>query len=192
MRFTVIITDFIFFFVVLYLFRTFTSANKSTKFSVSPTVLTFCICFLDAGLLAIDNGNPQYNSFIFSIVILSVVLMYKKRVLLSALVYSLSILTKHITFFYSFGYVALLLFTYCLTFKPFRINLSNSVKLGTVVLASIVIVFFPFRHKLNEVKYYLFGGTNWPQGTVPNLLFVITMLSQPFIQYYNQINFVPR
>ena len=176
MRMTVIITDFVFFFTVLYLFRTFTSAIKSTKFSVRPSVLNFCICFLDVGLIAIDNANVQYNSFIFSIVILSVVLMYKKRVLLSAFVYSLVILTKQITFFYSFAYLAFLLSTYCLAFQPFRINWISSLKLGGVVLLTVLVAFFPFRQNLKDVSYYILGGSNWPYSVVANFKFLFSLI----------------
>lgn len=176
MRLTAIITDFLFFFIMLYLFRTLTSSNKSLKFIVKPTVLTFSLCFMDAGLLFIDNVNPQYNSFIFSIMIVSVILMYKKRVLLSAFVYCIAISTKQITFFYSFGYVAFLLFTYIIPSHPPKINFTNGFKMGALVLSCVVLFYFPFAFKILRMTFVIFGGTNWHQAFVPNVKFIAQLL----------------
>ena len=178
LRLSVIITDLVFFLSALFLFNTFYPDRKPSRFGPGGTLLTFCIIFMDVGLMAIDNGSTQYNSIIFSLVILSVVCLYKQRILLSALLYSLSILTKHITFFYSFGYVSFLLLTYCLTLNPkaIRLNFLNSTKLAAVVLSSIVVVMFPYRHKLKEMSYLIMGGVNEPQIAVPNLKFLLSLI----------------
>lgn len=195
LRFSVIITDFVFFFSVLYLFRTFQRGVSKDKQAhpIKYNVLTFCVCFLDVGLLAIDNGSTQYNSLIFSLVILSALFMYKKRMLISAVLYCLSILTKHITFYYSFGYVALLLLTYCLTIHKDRIqiNFMNSAKLAGVVFSTIGVVLFPYRYKLKEMSYLLFGGVNMAQIAVPNFQFLLTFIEVILTGWYTRSYLIP-
>lgn len=110
-------------------------------------MFVFSLSVFDTGLLAIDNANCQYNSFLFGITLFSINFMLQKRYLLSAFVYCIVILTKHITLYYGFGYFAFLLLHYCVTISKsasISINLSNSVKLATIVLFTFAVVLLPF------------------------------------------------
>ena len=171
-RLSVMITDVFYFWAVLSLMRTISAINRAqakkqeNSNTLSINVLIFAVSLFDTGLLAIDNANCQYNSFLFGITLFSINFMLQKRYLLGAFIYCVVVLTKHITLYYGFGYFAFLLLNYCVTFSKsgFQINLLNTVKLGSIVLSTFVAVLYPFKLQFERMLFLLGGGNNNPLG----------------------------
>ena len=183
-RLSVMITDVFYFWAVLSLMRTISAINRAqakkqeNSNTLSINVLIFAVSLFDTGLLAIDNANCQYNSFLFGITLFSINFMLQKRYLLGAFIYCVVVLTKHITLYYGFGYFAFLLLNYCFTFSKsgFQINLLNTVKLGSIVLSTFVAVLYPFRLQFGRMLFLLGGGNNNPLGyPVPNFQFLYSL-----------------
>ena len=183
-RLSVMITDVFYFWAVFSLMRTISAINRAqakkqeNSNTLSINVLIFAVSLFDTGLLAIDNANCQYNSFLFGITLFSINFMLQKRYLLGAFIYCVVVLTKHITLYYGFGYFAFLLLNYCFTFSKsgFQINLLNTVKLGSIVLSTFVAVLYPFKLQFERMLFLLGGGNNNPLGyPVPNFQFLYSL-----------------
>ena len=90
-----------------------------------------------------------------SIIILSVNYMLERRYLLSAFWFCVAVNVKQITVYYSLAYFFFLLMVYC--FTP-SFNLKNFLKLGSIVIATLALVYLPFYKSIDRVYYFLTGG----------------------------------
>ncbi|RFU30596.1 hypothetical protein B7463_g5739, partial [Scytalidium lignicola] len=104
---------------------------------------------LSPGLLIIDHIHFQYNGFLYSILILSLVLARSKSYLGSAFLFATLLCFKHIYLYLAPAYFVYLLRVYCLGSKslfPIKIKFWNTVKLGTGVISIFTIAFAPFAY----------------------------------------------
>ena len=81
--------------------------------------------------------------------------MLEQRYLMSAFWFCVAVNVKQITVYYSLAYFFFLLMAYC--FTP-SFNLKNFLKLGSLVITNIAVVYLPFYKSFDRVYYYLTGG----------------------------------
>lgn len=196
-RITVILSDILYFWAVLYLMRTVTrilhdKAKKNDSptptYTEAPSPLTvnmsiFVVCLFDPSLLATDNTFVQYNSVTLGFSLLSLNFLLQRRYLLASFLYCVALLTKQIIVYHGFGYFAFLLLHYCLTVserfegsRSFSVNWGNSLKLASIVIGSFACVMLPFRSQFGDIVYSMTGGNNAKLGyPMPNLQFFYSL-----------------
>lgn len=102
-------------------------------------VVWMCPCWL-----VLDHIHFQYNGFLFGLFLLSVVLMVKRRVLLSALAFSTVLCFKHIYLYVAPAYFLHLLKFYVAPHKNgIERGVFNLAKLGIVTLIPPALAFLP-------------------------------------------------
>jgi alpha-1,3-glucosyltransferase len=115
---------------------------------------------LSPGFLIIDHIHFQYNSFLYGILILSVVLARKQStMLLSGVLFALLLCLKHIYLYLAPAYFVYLLRVYCLNpNNMLQPEVANILKLGTSIVAVFGAAFGPFLAwgQLDQLKSRLF------------------------------------
>lgn len=134
-------TDFFYFFTLLALFRFVQSQSKSDRDQYN--VKMFGLVLFDGSLLAIDNQSFQYNSFIFALIIWSIVFILQKRELLGAFLYSITVLIKQLSIYPSAAYVGYLLIHFIGVGKAKQVNWLHFIKLALIVIGLIIFAFIP-------------------------------------------------
>ena len=119
------------------------SSPKSTKYASHVAALSV---LLSPGLLIIDHIHFQYNGFMYGLLLCSLVLArHESTILLSGALFAALLCFKHIYLYLAPAYFVYLLRTYCLGWQSiFHLRLSNSIKLGSSIIAVFVAAFGPF------------------------------------------------
>jgi len=139
-RASVIVSEFI----LIYALNRFiqSSPTKRTAHASALAIL------LSPGLLIIDHIHFQYNGAMYGLLILSIVYAQQPSTLLqSGLLFAVLLCFKHIYLYLAPAYFVYLLRAYCLHPRSiFRIQFTNSLKLGTGLLAIFGAAFGPFAY----------------------------------------------
>lgn len=148
-RLSVIFTELVLVGAVL---RYFKSSDKS-----SPLV-NVLVSLLCPGLLYVDHIHFQYNGFLFSILVWSILYAKRGNYLMSGLLYSALLNFKHIYIYIAPAYFVFLLRAYCMEPQSLRINFKRLFLLGSIVLSVFAISFGPFVYlgQLDQVLKRLF------------------------------------
>lgn len=159
-RLTVMASE-IFLFLVLQIFVNSSSPEeKSVSFIIASSIL------LSPGFLIVDHIHFQYNGFLFSILIASIVAAKHKRYLWCGGLFSLALCFKHIFLYLAPAYFIFLLRAYVLDFTNFKfksyrdlifiVKWMELLKLGSVVLSIFIICFAPFISVMPQLFSRLF------------------------------------
>jgi alpha-1,3-glucosyltransferase len=102
--------------------------------------------YLSPGLFIIDHIHFQYNSFLYGILVLSLILARKQStLLLSGILFAALLCLKHIYLYLAPAYFVYLLRAYCLGKNSiFDIKFFNIIKLGSSIIGIFAVAFGPF------------------------------------------------
>ncbi|KAH8803121.1 glycosyl transferase [Xylogone sp. PMI_703] len=142
-RSSVIITELLLVYAVHLYVQTAPDSLKRPSQAAALSIL------LSPGLLIIDHIHFQYNGFLYSILILSLVLARSKAFLSSGFLFAALLCFKHIYLYLAPAYFVYLLRVYCLGSKslfPIKIKFWNTVKLGIAVVGVFALAFVPFAY----------------------------------------------
>ncbi|CAH1738883.1 probable dolichyl pyrophosphate Glc1Man9GlcNAc2 alpha-1,3-glucosyltransferase isoform X1 [Aphis gossypii] len=150
-RFSVIITDFVFYYgsrkcaqsIVLLMKST---KNKKKKYLDESKISVFVIELLltaNVTLLLIDHVHFQYNGFLFGILLISISHILKGENYRSAVWFTILLNFKHIYLYLAPAYFVYLLRHFCFK-KKIRFTLIRLINLGLIVLSVTAISFGPF------------------------------------------------
>ncbi|KAK7751046.1 glycosyl transferase [Diatrype stigma] len=152
-RFTVIATELVLVYALQLYVETTQGVARRAAQAAAISIL------LSPGLLIIDHIHFQYNGAMYGILIASLVLARKKKLLASGLVFAALLCMKHIYLYLAPAYFAYLLRVYCLSPKSvFDIQFWNCVKLGGGILTIFGAAFGPFaiRGQIPQILSRLF------------------------------------
>ncbi|KAH3900173.1 probable Dolichyl pyrophosphate Glc1Man9GlcNAc2 alpha-1,3-glucosyltransferase [Saccharomycodes ludwigii] len=160
-RSTVIISE-ILLFVVLQIFINKSKINeRAANFIVASSIV------LSPGFLIIDHIHFQYNGFLFSILIASIISAKFEHYLTCAFFFTVALCFKHIYLYLAPSFFVFLLRVYVLNihknfeFKSYKslfglIRWYNLVKLSFVVLSVLLVCFAPFIGSYKQLLVRLF------------------------------------
>ncbi|KAJ3682942.1 hypothetical protein LUZ60_013169 [Juncus effusus] len=144
MRWTVLLSDLIFFFPSALIFIWVYS--KSNFGEEKSFMWLLAMILLNPGLILIDHGHFQYNCISLGLTLGAISAILSDCEILASVLFTLAINHKHMSLYYApafFGY----LFGKCLKSKYPIIHV---IKLGFVVLATFALVWWPYIHSLDS------------------------------------------
>lgn len=198
-RSTVIISEILLFAVLQVFINTSRVKERTQSFVTASSVV------LSPGFLFVDHIHFQYNGFLFSILIASIVAAKQKRYLWCAFFYSVALCFKHIFLYLAPCYFVFLLKAHCLNFRDFKfksykdlifiVQWKNLCQLGAVVSAVFTLCFGPFIADLPQVLSRLFpfsrGLTHaywapnfWALYSFLDKIFTVIMLRLPYVHKF--------
>lgn len=195
-RFSVIVSEVLLYVVLQIFINTSELSERSVNFVVASSIA------LSPGFLIVDHIHFQYNGFLFSILISSILAAKRERYLLCGALFSTALCFKHIFLYLAPAYLAFLLRAYVLKFDNFKfksyrdlflvVQWINLFKLGFVVFFIFAICFGPFILVMPELMARLFpfsrGLTHayW----APNFWAVYSMLDKVLVTVILKVPYI--
>ena len=159
-RLTVIVSEILLFVVLQVSINMSDLSDKTQSFIIASSIV------LSPGFLIVDHIHFQYNGFLFSILIASIVAAKHKKYLWCAAFYSMALCFKHIFLYLAPCYFVFLLRAYCLNFENFKfrsykdlffnVRWKHLFQLAAIVLGMFTLCFGPFIFELPQVLSRLF------------------------------------
>ncbi|EDO19541.1 hypothetical protein Kpol_1018p73 [Vanderwaltozyma polyspora DSM 70294] len=198
-RLTVIISEICLFAVLQYYINTSNLNERTQSFVVASSIV------LSPGFLIVDHIHFQYNAFLFSILIASIVAAKQKKYIACAVFYTIALCFKHIFLYLAPCYFVFLLRAYVLNFKDFKfksykdlifiVQWRRLLKLGSIVLGIFGICFAPFIFQMPQVLSRLFpfsrGLTHaywapnfWAIYSFLDKILAVVMLKFPYVHRF--------
>lgn len=164
-RLSVIVTDMVFIIGVVACCQNIKRTKESKEILEKPDFILAVLLLCNFGILIIDHIHFQYNGFLFGMLFLSIVKMFKGRPVDSALIFTILMNFKHIFIYVAPAYGIYLLRSYCIaenkpdgsvqwrSFNFLRFNV-----LAFIVCAVFAVSFGPFivMGQLSQVLARLF------------------------------------
>lgn len=159
-RLSVITSEILLFVVLQWFINTSNVKERTQSFIVATSII------LSPGFLIVDHIHFQYNGFLFSILIASIVAAKQKRYILCAVFYTTALCFKHIFLYLAPCYFVFLLRAYVLNVKGFQfksykdlvrlVQWTNLFRLAGVVLSIVGVCFGPFIFDMPQLLTRLF------------------------------------
>ncbi|KAJ9576212.1 hypothetical protein L9F63_006945 [Diploptera punctata] len=136
------------------------SKNKNAQGDNEFTVKLTFLALIYPGLILIDHGHFQYNGISLGLMIATVAALYHGWDLVGSVLFTLSLNYKQMELYHALPFFCYLLGNcFPKQNKPFMTCMSKFLSLSCVVLATFVIVWFPFLKDINllmQVVHRLF------------------------------------
>lgn len=152
-RSSVVVSELFFAASLVHMLKCRLALNQNQKNAV------FALLWLSPAWIILDHIHFQYNAMMYGLLVFSINFAAENRLLLSAFCFSTLLCFKHIYLYLAPAYFAYLLGAYII--PPVqsgwrRIQWVNGFKLGSVVLAPIILCFLPFYNQMDQVLSRLF------------------------------------
>lgn len=96
------------------------------------------------GLLIVDHIHFQYNSFLYALFVLSISSILDENYVISSVIYTVLLCFKHIFLYFSPAFFVFILKNHVLNEKKHYNKLLNLIKVGSSVIATLILSFLPF------------------------------------------------
>ena len=151
-RFTVILSDIVYFYGAFKWLKIITGRNRGSLLPqeaqdsynwVSPTMVTTILMLLNPGLLLVDHIHFQYNGFLTGILLISLAEMHQDNFVSSSIWFCILLNLKHLYIYLAPAYFVYILRKFCLD-RHFNFKKANFLKVSVAVILIFLLSFGPF------------------------------------------------